>query len=134
MSQKKPVNFKKLQQDWYKKLKDSGFEDIERPNGLLKMWSSEYERFISIYDRTTWIAKAQYFQLAENFFHDYKFETEKDKLIWGWHKENISIRNIVKKLKLQEISTNRDAVHKTIIKLKKSMFTLYLVDHQEYYE
>lgn len=94
-------NFKKLQAKWYKKLKASGFEDIEdvsSPNELLKTWDSQY--FLQRYDPGRFKAKERYFELARQFLQDHVFETTREKDIWAEHAEGRSTREIARRRRI----------------------------------
>ncbi len=94
-------DFKALDTEWRKKLKDSGFEDIERPDGNLKdgASSSNFKKRPE-YDQS----KAEYYRLAGQFLHEWPspFRTSKSgtgewkKRIWELHANGKSIREIIK--------------------------------------
>jgi hypothetical protein len=86
--------FKDLQKDWYKKLKDSGFQDIERGAGQLK--TDPLQNIKTFYDLNSFESKQEYFRMAGAFLYSYKFKNEAEKLIWRLHSEGVSFRTIVK--------------------------------------
>jgi hypothetical protein len=119
-------NLKKLIAEWDKKLKESGFEDLEdRKTGFLKkcggdeLWEpnsfnnfnsawSEHEKTLSAiklsgkgYSTFVWKqSQAEYYRLASIMCHDGVFKTDKEKDIWVLHAEGLSYRQIAKELKL----------------------------------
>lgn len=88
--------FLELNAKWSKKLEKSGFEDIEYPNGTLKLWTSYF--FKTRYKENVYEAKEEYYRLANQFLHDYKFKTALDKKIWKYHASGMSQRLIDKKI------------------------------------
>lgn len=142
MSKSPKADFKKLKDEWYEKLKTTkskeypnGFQDIEKDEDTLKKYS-----FQSVFDNTKnkdWQAKATYYQMATNFLEDYKFSTTIEKLIWEYHANGISLRDISKlltKAKVTSIFVNKDAIFAIVQKLKKSMYSMYLNQQDEYHE
>ncbi len=88
-------SFKALNAEWEAKLKDSGFEDIERDENNLKEYASSDFKKRPEYDQS----KEEYYRLAGQFFHDYSFRgpnREWKKRVWGLHAEGKSIREIIK--------------------------------------
>lgn len=108
-----------LTAEWYKKLKDGGFDDIERPDGRLKAWSTS-DCFV-YHSGLTFEAKQTYYQMAGKFLHHNKFLNEFEKHIWSMHSEGMSIRTIVKALKKERFKAYRRVVHETVQRLKKEM-------------
>lgn len=129
---KKKSDLEKLQDKWYAKLKSKGFADIEDRQGRLKTWST---KLFSYYKSDAWEAKRKYYQMAENFLNEYKFNTHLEKAIWTYHVEGISCRNISKLLKKLRLATlSKTPVFDIIKRLRKSMFAMYLTPHEEYHE
>lgn len=99
---KKPSNFKELQKLWYSKLKQKGFEDIERNEYHLKDPSSKFARTTGRSESSlTSIArdaKRDYYLMATDFLNTHTFETKLDENIWAYHTEGISCRDIAKLL------------------------------------
>jgi len=126
--------FKKLQNEWYKKLKDSGFEDIETPGGFLKGLSSSSGK-PSNKEGYSWgerelynKSKEEYYRLAGHFLHDYKFESNIEKFIWELHSNGVSVRSIVSVLKgLPYLNFNKEksTISNLIIKLSQKMKEMY---------
>lgn len=76
--------FLQLQAKWDKKLKKSGFKDLEsRQTGQLENNSTSGGPIDR--RRITWELQAQYFGMASDFLNDYDFENDLDKRIWTQH-------------------------------------------------
>ena len=120
---------------WYKKLKDSGFEDIERDELYLKRYSgslneSGKEKLSYTKRRLHWESTGDYYSMAAKFLHDYKFTSNLEKVIWEYHAEGMSMRNIaktLKKLKLKKFNINKDKVNSIVKPLVLAMKRMYLV-------
>jgi hypothetical protein len=116
--------FKELQSDWYKKLEESGFEDIEDVSSkeeFLKTWHSSY--FQKRYEPEVFESNETYYRKARSFLEDTfqnvqygLFEKKLDDVIWEKHAEGISLRDIAKELNLKV-----HQVHKVVTVLKKRM-------------
>ena len=134
MPKSKKDDFKKLKDKWYKKLKDSGFEDVEQDEERLKSWSSVF--FIR-HTVDEWQAKATYYQMATNFLEEYKFENEIERVIWSYHAHGMGVREIadtLRKAKIKSIGAKKSNIWLVIKKLKKSMYSMYLAKTPEYHE
>jgi len=93
--------YQRLKKIWYAKLAATGFEDIEPNENTLKKWSYSFNRH---YDTADLIqAKADYYYEAGHFLNSHKFETEVERVIWEYHTNGLSIRNIIKILKKAKI-------------------------------
>lgn len=113
--------FKKLQAEWYKKLEDSGFEDIEPHENTLKSWSLEIGRKLNQERPLVMQAKLDYYGMARSFLHDYHFNTETDKEIWERHSEGTGVFAIAKLT-----NVGRGTVWRTICRLRDAMKTMYI--------
>ena len=111
--------YKTLVAKWEKKLEESGLENIEQPDGNLKLWASQF--FKVRYDATVFEAKEQYYRLAGQFLNDYRFEDKLDKQIWKMHAEGMSIRTIVKLRRKGNKAINRNSIHRRLQELTKTM-------------
>lgn len=121
MSRKK-ASYEEERDKWYKKLEREGFTDIEQDDDNLKVWSSVFAKKHSIEQIQ---AKQSYYQMATNFLEDYEFEIRREEIIWTYHSEGISYRNISKLLKKVRIKLSHTAVQNIVHKLKISMYLLY---------
>lgn len=96
MSQTK---LKQLRDKWDKKLKDSGFKDIENshPDRQLKHYDSiEFQRY---YTPDAFEAKRRYFELAGHLLHEHKFRSQKHKDIWELHCQGKQFPEIARKFR-----------------------------------
>lgn len=101
---------KKLQKEWYKKLEDTGFNDIEKNE------SSEYnvkrpvsKRFTEknkLFRKGTWVVKQEYYDMALEFLNVYPFPRELDKVIWEYHANGLTVRDISQTLLKTGITLN----------------------------
>ena len=115
--------FKALQDEWYKKAKDSGFQEIEYGDGSIRNCRP---RTITNLDPVLRQAKEEYYIMAYHFLHEHKFKSNLEQVIWEYHTEGISIRNIVKTLAKVDIHMKRDKVWRIVSKLEKLMKVKYL--------
>lgn len=125
----KTDDFKKLNNAWKKKLKQSGFSDIEYDENHLLSFASE-----PFMERPFWDqSKAEYYRFAGQFFHDHSFASVFDKFVWEKHAEGLSIREIIllaKKTKFDrkdkpKFSINSHNVHVIIKKHRDLMKAAY---------
>jgi len=124
---KKPNSYEALRKIWYKKLSKSGFNDIEMPDGRFKGLSTEFTRDRAVYQYGGLEAKAEYHRLASWLLHEHEFESTIEHVIWEYHVNGLSIRDITQTLKKAKIKkTNRDFVHKVLQKLKQIMLDKYV--------
>lgn len=107
MNPKDPA-FKKLQNKWYKKLKQTGFDDIESNENNLKVWSNtkfqtignqvfdSTKTFSSNYDEIKLFheSKEEYYRLASSYYWDAEFPTYKEKFIWEQHVKGLGRHEI----------------------------------------
>lgn len=120
----KKSDYEKLRDKWYKKLKKAGFEDIEQDEYNLKKWSSLPALKTPA---TVWYAKVEYYNLADRFLHEHKFESELEKIIWEYHANAVSTRNIAKLLKKVRVTDMcYVTVWRIINKLKQIMLRMYV--------
>jgi hypothetical protein len=126
----KKADFEKLKAKWYKKLKDDGFVDIEYDDKLfVGVPTSVLGKRLK---DGVWQAKAAYYSMAESFLIEYAFSNELDKIIWDYHANGISVREIAETLRKAKIKkTNRTTVWLTVKRLEKIMKQMYLLDFRE---
>lgn len=90
-----------LQQEWYDKLKEQGFKDIERKNQ--DDWLKDEVHTSTLKNaHINRISREKYFEKACEFLHRFDFDSELDKLIWEQHCDGKSIREIAKELLKEE--------------------------------
>lgn len=136
---------KKLRDLWYKKLKKSGFDDIETHDGkYLKYWDSHYfqnrKRQMGHRPGMTkpkpgghnygedvplsaahYLSTQEYFYRAEHFLTEYAFKGAtwaRDKRFWKLHAEGKSNREIARTCKV-----DKSMVNKIINRLKKEFLS-----------
>lgn len=132
----KKLSYKQEKAKWYKKLKKSGFDDIERDEHRLKVntldrigrntfsrvdYTSDQLSQERLTAKIVHDAKQEYYYKAEHFLNSHKFESEKERVIWEYHANGLSIRDIVKVLNKAKIKADRYKVWKIIYKLAKEM-------------
>lgn len=115
-------NQTKLQKLWYKKLKNEGFNDIEHGSGFL-------DRSYTKSNRTPLEIEViqHYYSLAHQLLNNHKFEDKIEQIIWEYHTEGLSAREIANILVQLGIKKKKHVtVHKTIKKLENIMKERYL--------
>lgn len=127
MTRKPKTEFERLKDEWYKKLKESGFEDIESDETRLKKWSSQFGRM----DHSVIQIRESYYQMATRFFNEHNFDTDLDKVIWLYHSEGIGSREIVDTLAKVNIQTSHTIICRIISCLERIMKTKYLPGYKE---
>lgn len=124
---KKKSELERLQAVWYKKLKESGFDDIEHADGSI---NSAVPYALRQNDATTQLraqAIQDYYCMTQHFLNDHVFDNETDKIIWEYYTHGLSYRDIAKLLKTAGIAKiSRDIVWRKIKKLEDTMKGLYL--------
>lgn len=107
---------KKLQETWYKKLADSGFEDIEADEWNLKksFKSTMLKTKHGLIRSGRWQASHDYYYMAEHFLNSHVFKSKLDRIIWEYHSNGISVRDIGDLLKEVGINTSHQTVYITI--------------------
>lgn len=111
------MHLKELEKIWNKKLKDSGFIDIEDTNSplrLLKKWHSNY--FYRNYSPEVFEARYDYFRITSQFLHYHSFESQLERQVFELHTEGLSYREIGAKMGI-----NKDKVNKIVGKLIEIM-------------
>jgi len=129
----KQNNLKTLQARWYKKLKDSGFKDIEDDVGRLKTWSGHAINLnfneplapTRVYSSKVWkVSQAEYYRLAAQFLYnnefpsDHFYPSEWYEYIWSLHVEGLTGVDIGKRLGM-----SKRAVTYRIRKMRKKFFS-----------
>ena len=116
MSFFKSEKFKALKNEWYSKLKESGFDDVEQNDAdeNLKQWHAFY--FQARHDPDAFSYKEVYFQNAQSFLEAHEFETEFQRIVWDLHCEGGSLRQIA-----YALSSKVWLVRQTIMALEELM-------------
>jgi len=125
----KKTEFKKLQEDWYKKLEDSGFQDIE--TRYLTSWPNSSD-FYSTLDPEEMQARAAYYDMATRLSNDFTWKSELEHTIWDYHTNGMSMRDIVRTLnKVINPGVSVKTVFLVIKKYKETMIQLYMPEYAE---
>ncbi len=124
---------KEAQDEWYKKLKKSGFDDIEQDEDRLKKWASssfkgkingarhnEKQAFTD--------AKEEYYRRAGHFLYDHEFASAFQRRIWELHAEGKSLREISKAVRKMntKMKVNKDNIQPIVKALAKVMIKKYI--------
>lgn len=110
-------NFKDIYKEWNKKLKDSGFEDVEedskdtKEERLLKQKSTNAYRQASELERES---RLDYFCFVGYLAHNTVFPTDLEKLVMIRHSEGAMIKNIVDEIASRGISRDRKTIRHII--------------------
>lgn len=117
-------SFNKLKAEWDVKLIESGFKDIEYKDGSIKSCKPRSTRAL---DPSLRQATQEYYYMCYHFLNEHVFTSELEKVIWEYHTEGISVRNICKLLKTANVATmTRWSVWDTIRRLESIMKLKYL--------
>lgn len=115
------TNYKLLKKEWYQKLKDSGFVDVEEANG-------RFTKGLPRLDKLTYGQyqyKVEFYNQCRNFLTFYPFETEIERFIWEQFTEGLSYRDISIKLEsVFNVKKKKDTVGKIIKHFKQLMIEL----------
>ena len=118
--------FIQLQKIWYNKLKNSGFQDIERMHPQLGSLTSHK---VSMYVTQDYIAKCflkdpsveEYFRLARHYLAHGSFSSSLDKRIFELFSNGHTGRDIIKIIRQEGFEIKHNAVFNVITRLKKKM-------------
>ncbi len=104
--------FKKLQNDWYTRLADAGFEDIERRIGERSVLIEPCFSFFRNTDEFRKNMQEEYFRLIGHKVNDETttFRTEVDRYVLNRHAEGANIKTIVLELASKGDARNRKTV------------------------
>lgn len=92
--------FNKLRTEWYDKLRESGFKDVEKNDYEL----IEPSRVVS----QEGVDKIEhYYRRATQFLYDYPFQSTRDRGIWFLHTEGVSEIDIAIAFKLDPSQVSR---------------------------
>lgn len=125
--------FKELQKNWYKKLKEEGFVDIEKEKHGFKSYiyangAGLVEGKKNQYSATYRNSKIEYYRAAEHFLNEYKFKSNLDKVIWEYHSNGISTREISKLLAdAKVLKTSYTTIWQTVKRIRTLMKKKYKI-------
>lgn len=120
------LSFKELQKLWYKKLEDTGFFDIEAKETTFRSHRYGRGKRHGQYSNTWQDSKRYYYDLATSFLNEHEFESPLERVIWEYHANSISTRNIAKILIAAKVKTNRTTVWLTVKMLRQKMKEKYI--------
>ena len=121
----KPDAFEQLKKHWYKKLKDTGFRDIEFSEESPYL-IDDYMRSAKAVTRSNLKSIAEHYRLASEFYWIHTFKRKYDKLVWQLYVEGKTERETVRilsKSRYKHYRTSRYPVHESIVKTKEAMIT-----------
>lgn len=139
---KKPKTLKTLQKEWYKKLEREGFKDIEKNPDTLKVYD-KFQFITKLKSRQSRLpigqgtqfphrieafrlqAIQEYYYRANQFLNDHKFANKRERIVWEYHANGISYRDISKTLRKVRISIARTQVYDIVKRLRRIMFAMY---------
>lgn len=104
--------FIELHKKWSEKLKKSGFRDLEPGEGDKLPAQFYVAREIKRPERL--LSALEYYTQASKFYWDYRFNTEREKLIWFYHSEGMPYREIAGLV----YGENYSSIYEAIKKLK----------------
>ena len=117
--------YEKLKTIWYKRLKKSGFTDIERNEKDFNGGGS------SRFARSRYIAelpaRTEYYNLANRFLLEHEFTSELERIIWEYHANGIGSRNMAKLLRQTKVSRlGYNGISNKVKALKAIMLAKYV--------
>lgn len=101
---KKPKDLKSVKSIWYKKLKKSGFYDIEENEHKLKRYDADYFLHLGV-DKAT--ETSQYYSNCEEFLRKHLFFSKSDRYIWRLHCTGMTEVQIAKQIGVHESTISR---------------------------
>jgi len=103
--------FNSLKKEWYSKLKESGFQDIEREVGGLQVFHGRKNRTSEILNipYEVRLAKEQYYTLLSQKLYDegVEYANKNDKKILELHCEGINNVSIAKEINYHRLTVGR---------------------------
>lgn len=91
----KTDHFKRLREEWYSKLTESGFNDIEKDERLKQRSGNSYRT----QNLTLIENKQRYFDLLGQWAHEEEFKTEIHRIVMERRSQGVKIKDIVLELK-----------------------------------
>jgi hypothetical protein len=133
MSKYQSKEFRALQAEWYKKLKESGFVDIEEipPHCPDHPRLKEYARSSA---KRLNPANEHYFTQCRFFLCHGHFASSEARKVWELHSEGVSFRKMVPLLKDLYPNSNPPSIftlHKMVKRMRADMFS-WLPNTEEY--
>lgn len=110
--------FKALQKQWYARLKEEDFQDAENAKGHLRKESSHFTKkeIVAKFESTR-----TYFYNTTQFLNYHEFANEYEKVVWDYHSNGMSSREIATTLRKAGLKSNYDKVQHIIRRLRRVM-------------
>lgn len=123
--------------EWYGKLKEAGFSDIEKPDGSLKTFHSRLftkHGKDPLHTSPVYLeSKAEYYLRATQFLTVFRFASKIEKEIWMMHSDGKSTRVIALHIRHKDPGANKDKIS-GIIRNIRIAFKKYVLKPEESYE
>lgn len=116
------------QKEWYKKLKDSGFNDIEYFDNDMEPRDMMYRESIKfgLTNQNKFDSIEQYYIDARSFLLSHNFKSAFDRKVWEHHAEGDSYRKTANAL-----NTYYPKICKIVNHYKKLMLSKYKIDNNQ---
>lgn len=114
--------FEILQDKWYAKLKKSGFEDAEKNE--YSLYSSS-DRFLDPRRIQKKAYNEDYYALCQQFLTDYKFDSKIEEVIWEYHTNGLTVREIADTLRKVKNFKAKSKIHRIVQRLQQIMKRMY---------
>jgi hypothetical protein len=128
------LKYKKLEEKWYKRLKISGFDDLEQGPGkqdlLLRAKTGDPRQMLSKQARASADGhdqKQEYYRLAGHFLYEYEFPFTVEQKVWELHSQGISMRDIATRVSSKGKFLTVYRVFKIVSALAKQMMKMYAI-------
>lgn len=95
---------RELRSEWYQYLEKTGFTDIESLSGQVIDHKTQIDLAYrkDFHTQAQFEAKQNYYQWARGKLNDGRFNSERDKLIWEYHADGVSSRQISPRIGLEQ--------------------------------
>lgn len=117
------LEFRKLKEEWYDKLEKSGFKDIESDKSKtnwLNSWHDSRFKSVPIVQR---IAAENYYRWAQGLLISFRFKNKTHRIIWEFHCEGKSKREIAVLIKDEKPTYKREQIGNIINSIKSTRRT-----------
>src|SRR5690606_10178631 len=93
--------FVQLRDEWYEKLRESGFDDIEYSSGAIRTDTKLIERM------SRGDGNAEFYRRVSCFLHEFKWASETEEHIWELYSEGVPYRDIAERLGVHYVAIFR---------------------------
>lgn len=111
--------FKILQQQWYRKLEENDFVDIEKDEQVVRHHGADFQ---TQYTPEEFLEKEKYNEAARALLRRDVFLDAVERRIWALHTLGYSIRRIVLVLSNEGVKRNKNRVNKVINEFQELLF------------